>query len=332
MNDSNSISGSEEGLENGYGRLERVRRWLNSAETIYLEVLRAAALVIATIVLLWIGWLLLSSTYKVAQDADEVVEQEASVSAAETIDIPTPGDADSPQRANSAGTSNSESSETRFERFRADYYQLYQNAFESYKQDDDDALNEEQFEALYLIDFEGTGSGSESDYWVGQNDFPDLLETMRNAAELPTTIERLSTYRDTPKVRREEPIRRTRQERYCASRYTYSGRCYYYDTRTVRYTETRVTMVPPEGVLDHQQLFAAYQSNYLDQLSSEREEFADVAAQERGERRAANAEGWAGFEEALTYAAGFLAIMFLFLVIAIERHQRRMARELLARD
>lgn len=307
-------------------RSERFREILGRTEKVYLEVLRAAALIVATLILGWIVWLLLSSAYRIAQDPESVEVEPVSLTAEEVIDIDMGEAAASERDADSEDPNVSA-----FDTFAEQYHRLFKEKFEKYRQKDDNELSAEQFADRYLSDFyEGEESGLGLGFGspVLQSDYDGLLAMMREASNLPENIKRLETYRDTPKVRREEQVRRTRRERYCTYYSDYFGRCYGYDYRTVPYTDTVVRMESPDGILDHGQLFGAYQDNYLTKLNARRDANSSAADSERAERRQANAEGWLGLGNALWFAGLFMALMFFFLLIAIERHQRQIAVKL----
>ncbi|QZD92301.1 hypothetical protein K3162_12300 [Qipengyuania xiapuensis] len=307
-------------------RSERFREILGQAEKIYLEVLRAAALIVATLILGWIVWLLLSSAYRIAQDPNSVEVEPVSLTAEEVIDIDM-GEAAASER----NADPEEPNVSAFDTFAEQYHRLFKEKFEKYRHKDDAELSAEQFADRYLSGFdegEGDGIGLGFGSPVSQSDYDGLLAMMREASNLPENIERLETYRDTPKVRREEQVRKTRRERYCSYYSDYFGRCYGYDYRTVPYTETVVRMESPDGILDHRQLFGAYQGNYLTKLNARRDANLSAADSERAERRQANAEGWLGLGNALWFAGLFMALMFFFLLIAIERHQRQIAIKL----
>lgn len=306
-------------------RLQRFRSLLNRTEGVYLEVLRAAALLIATGLLIWIAWLLISSTYNIAQDADAVQEEPVVVTATDVadIDIET-ADADS---TDAAGEEGEDAVQSAFDKFRDDYFALYQKSFEKFRHEEDEALSKEQFTTKYLGDFEQSSANDElgMEAFVTAEEYPGLLSTMRDAAALPLTIERLQTYKSTPKVEVSERVRRTRTERYCTYFSSYFNECYSYSTRSVPYTETVTRRESPKGVLGPQTLFGAYQDNYLATLYSRREDSSNDARRERMERLEANEKGWLGLSSAVWFAGVFLAIMFFFLLVAIERHQRRIA-------
>lgn len=81
----------------------------------------------------------------------------------------------------------------------------------------------------------------------------------------------------------------------------------------------------PAGILSHTDLFGAYQDAYLSKLDEKRHANAAAAQNQREKILADNANGQARLLSALTVVGAFLALMFLFLLIALERHQRKIA-------
>ncbi|MEJ6011508.1 hypothetical protein [Novosphingobium aquae] len=95
----------------------------------------------------------------------------------------------------------------------------------------------------------------------------------------------------------------------------------------MNYTETKVSMKRPKGVVSHVDLFAAFHRKYLDTLLGRRAENKQKAEAERNAILDANARGEADLLTAVFVIGGFLALMFFFLLIAIERHQRKLASD-----
>ena len=305
------------------GRTAKFRHFLARTERIYLEILRAAALVVATAILAWIVWLLITSAYGISRDADAVEVAPVELTAEEVVDVDL-GESDAAEAENEEQSKEP----TSFDRFRDQYFSLYQRSFEKFLKDNDEKISKDQFTERFLSGFqpddaEDLESAMES--YVLEADYAGLLATMQAAAKLPVTEERLKKYKDTPKTRVEDQVRRTRQEQYCSYWSDYFGECFAYDTRSVPYTETVARMETPAGILEPPMLFGAYQDNYLAKLNAKRDESSSNAAEERAERLAANAEGWLGLSNAVWFAGAFIAIMFFFLLIAIERHQRVIA-------
>jgi hypothetical protein len=83
-------------------------------------------------------------------------------------------------------------------------------------------------------------------------------------------------------------------------------------------------MAFPKGTVSHLDLFSSYQANYLQLVDKRKAENAASAEEERNEILADNAEGKINIWTAFQVAAAFLMLMFFFLLIAIERHQRKM--------
>lgn len=316
---------SAEFAEESRPRRQRLRAFFARTEMVYLEILRTAALLVATLILAWIVWLLASSAYKISRDADAVEVADVAVSAQDVANIKMDAAEGGQAPLDRPKT------DSAFQQFRRDYFSLYRTSFERYRHSDDRRLSEGQFADRFLQGFGQRQLDPLADApgsYVSESDFKGLLETMRAAAKLPVTVERLSKYRQTPKVRVSNEVRRTRQEQYCEYYSSYDGECYYYGSRTVPYTQTVSRMKVPDGVIAPQDLFAAYQDNYLGTLYSGREKNSAAANTEKSNRLRANEEGWLGLSNAVWFGAVFFGVMFFFLLIAIERHQRVIAARL----
>jgi hypothetical protein len=93
----------------------------------------------------------------------------------------------------------------------------------------------------------------------------------------------------------------------------------------VPYNETIKVMELPQGTQSYSDIFRAFQAKYFDLLKARRESNASEAERERADISAANVAGRASFITALQVLGAFLVLMFFFLLIAIERHQRRIS-------
>lgn len=311
MNDQVVVYGHDE-TTSTESRVERFKASLGAIEGTYLEILRAAALLIATIMLLWICWLIAVSAYNLSRDADDVQEEEAVVSASDVADIADPLSNLSDPSSNNTSINNNAAS--KFAVFRDNYFKLYQLSFESFRHQDDKKLSKDQFTDKFLSNFaqdKPSGMENVAASFVNANDFQALLTTMRATAKLPITAERLKKYKETPKKVVTEQVQRTRSETYCSYFSDYFGECLSYDTEAVPYKATVTRVVAPEGVLSHQALFGAYQDNYLAKLNARRNSNGYDAAQEKAKRIEANERGWLGLANAAWMGAAFLAIMFL---------------------
>lgn len=85
--------------------------------------------------------------------------------------------------------------------------------------------------------------------------------------------------------------------------------------------------VYPGNITSPLQAFGAMDANYREIWAGRTERSQAEAAAEMERLEAVKAEGMPRLGQAGTIFAGFLAVMFLFLVIAVERHLRRLAQE-----
>jgi hypothetical protein len=82
----------------------------------------------------------------------------------------------------------------------------------------------------------------------------------------------------------------------------------------------------PEGTQSHAQIFRAFQDRYFSLLQERREANSSAAEKKRQDIIASISDGKLSLLTALQVLGAFLALMFFFLLIAIERHQRRISR------
>lgn len=323
----NDIESNAEG-----GRLSSL---LSRIERIYLVMLRAATLVIATILLTGAVWLGLSGAYKASRDVAAVKEAEAKVSSDDVTKIDPATAANKPEAKSEADPQSAE--KAYIKSFVQRYFALYQKNFESYRQAGDMALTEQDFGARFLNDdltalvnhkTPTEEAGATQDFPKIKSQLEALYGAMNEAAKLPVTQERLKKYKSAQRKRVETQVNKTREERFCSYWGSYINECLSYDTRTVPYTETQVTMELPKGVLEPAALFEQYQNNYISTLNSHRDENAANAKNERDSILAGNVAGHENIILAIEIIGGFFVLMFFFLLIAIERHQRKIAEVL----
>lgn len=94
-------------------------------------------------------------------------------------------------------------------------------------------------------------------------------------------------------------------------------------TVEIPYTETVKAMEFPKGTQSHAQIFRAFQDRYIFLLRERREDAARQAQMERQDIIQGNIAGWDSLKIALAVVGMFLVLMFFFLLIAIEHHQRK---------
>lgn len=310
---------------------------LDRAERVYLRVLRAAILVIATLLLLYAAWLALSSLYKMSRSTESVIEETASVQPDEITDAQAPS-------AAKIATKNAEPSvdpATRafYRDFARRYYNLYRTKFEPYRQADDKQLTLEEFDDSFLNTSERLEAATKGNlnFADDQSDLETMLNVMTEAAATPATSERLARYKAARKVPVKRQVERTRTEyrrgwdsssTACSDWYETPYGCSVIRPVYTPYTETVTELQFPEGTQSHTQIFRAFQDRYFNLLEERREANAAKAEHERQDILSGFLEGKLSLMTALQVLAGFMILMFFFLLIAIERHQRRIAADL----
>lgn len=297
-------------------------------ERIYLAGLRIATLGIATILLVFALWLGISGIWNIAKDAESVEVAEVSVSPEEMAALPS----DTPEASEEDDAAESDSAAQRYyDGFLDKYYALYQTRFERFKQADDKALSKGKFDDRFLMTDLRLEQIADGNMLLSEDQerLEGLFAAMRSAADLEITQKRLAAYKAAKKKRVENKVTKYRDERYCNYYGYYVGECLSYDTRSVPYTETQVSMELPDGVIGYQDLFGTYQDNFIRTLLDRTEQAERDASNERDEIMMDNQEGSKALALALAIkiAGGFLVIMFFFLLIAIERHQRAAAEK-----
>ncbi len=302
----------------------RSMAFLARAEGAYLAALRGATLVFATILVVYAAWLGLSGLYNISRNANAVKEEPVEVGAEEVakLDLGAPGATAAAPEIDAYNT------ERNFYRAALDQYlKLYQTKFEIYRKNDDNSLSKADFDKRFLNTEARISSlkSNEFNFEQDQADVTSLVKVMTDVAAMPETQKRLVSYKNAQRARVEEKINKSRDESYCSYYGVYINQCITYDTRHVNYIETKVLMKLPNGVVSHVDLFAAYQHKYLDTMLARRAESKQEAEAERNAILDANNRGKANLLTVISVIGGFLALMFFFLLIAIERHQRRLA-------
>jgi hypothetical protein len=315
----------------------RAGAFLDRAETAYLRILRAAILLIATLLIGYALILSAISLYRVAQSPSSVKEKEAIVAPQELAAAEAKPDAQA--TAAKGGPAYDPAQRRAYDAFLARYYSLFRTRFEPFRQKEDKQLTRAEFDDNFV----GTRARLEAaskhriDFASDIADLQSLLGVMTQAAGLPEAQRKLTGYKAANKVRVCRAVERTRTtEEHGWDRYSTSCSTWYYEpigcavTRHVEtpYTARECAMKFPEGTQSHSQLFRAYQDRFYALLSERRSRNAAEAEAKRLGIIEGIAKGKLDLWRALSIAAAFLLLMFFFLLIAIERHQRRLSGEL----
>lgn len=306
------------------------------AEAVYLRVLRFTILVIATLLILYTLYLALSGLYGITRSPSSVREAVANVTANEIVDAEEVLPKDAP---GAKGPVVDPAQQKFYADFVARYYKLFRTKFEPFRQPEDKTLSRDEFDDYFVQSgarLRAVTAG-EVNFASDSADLEALLATMMAATADPKGQQRLQRYKAARKVRVESKVQKTRTETRDGWD-VYSTSCpYWYEsprgcpvqrTVDVPYTETVVSMEFPEGTQSHAQIFRAMQDRFYALLQQKRRDNADDADARRMRIAAGNVRGAESLATALRIFAGFLALMFFFLLIAIERHQRRIATAL----
>lgn len=312
---------------------ERFSGALERLEATYLRILRAAILLMATLLVIAAIVLAGYSLYKMSRSPDSVTEEPTVVEASEIVDAKQP----------STTSSSTDRPKTNpyyrnyYDRFIARYHALFRNRFEPFRQREDKQLSVTEFGDSFIQPtqrLEAIDKGN-LDFEADRSDLESLIKVMTAAAELPQTQGRLKRYMNSNKVRVCQTVQRTRTVVQSGwDRYSTSCENWYDDpmgcpvTRTVDqpYSVQECRMEYPPNTQSHSEIFRAFQDKYLTLLHDRRAAHADEAARKRAEIEAGKVAGAASLFTALQILGGFLLLMFFFLLIAIERHQRRMSQ------
>jgi hypothetical protein len=307
---------------------------LDRAEHIYLRLLRAVILIIATGLIIFAAWLGISSTYKILRSPDSVQEQVAAVSPDELTS------AEMPTREEAAAAQGKPAINVAQKRYYANlvarYYNLFRTKFEPFRQSEDKQLTRGEFDDSFINSTGRLQAVAKGDlnFEEDKADLETLLRVMTEAAAKPETQQRLRKYRAATKVRVATRVERTRTayrrgwDSYstaCVDWYESPYGCPVQRAEQVPYTETVYSMEFPKGTQPHTQIFRAFQDRFFTLLEERRDASAQKAESERSDILAGNIAGKMSLFTALQVLGGFLILMFFFLLIAIERHQRKIS-------
>ena len=324
-----SVDDNQESIRVPFG--VRTANLLDRAEIFYLRVLRAAVLLVATILIGYTLFLSAISLYRVSRSPDSVKTAEVSVApndiiSAESVNAPVGTAAENPKK-NSAQIA-------AYQQFVTRYYQLFRTKFEPYRQPDDKQLSLTEFDDNFVGSTARLAAISNGNLNFAKDlaDLKNLNASLSIAADLPEAKDRLQSYRSARKAQVCRSVEKTRTtiesgwnsaSTSCASWYTEPVGCP--ESRPVEtpYTTKECAMKFPEGTQSHIQLFRNFQDRYNQLLSKRRQSAAATANAERLSIVQGIARGRADLFIALLVAGAFVVLMFFFLMIAIERHQRR---------
>ena len=305
---------------------------LDRIERLYLLLLRTAILVIATGVLIWAAWLAVSAMVRIMRSPESVVEQPVSVAASELPSAIAPEAVKAAAKRNDGPSLKAE--RQFYSRFVDQYHSLYQTRFEPFRRAEDKRLNRDEFDDNFVKSGERLAAlaRGDGDFAKDRADLEELLQAMTQASTLPETMARLKQYKEAVKKPVRHQVERFRIESRrgwdslstnCESWYEAPIGCAVTRQVSVPYTQTVTSMALPDGLLSHTQIFRGMQDRYFTLLTERREREAASVTAKRADIAEGQSIGWGSLHLMLYVLAGFLILMFFFLLIAIERHQRR---------
>ncbi|MDP9423991.1 MAG: hypothetical protein M3Q19_14370 [Pseudomonadota bacterium] len=313
-------------------------RWSNGldrAEAVYLKILRAAVLLVATGLIAIAIWLGINGLIKLSRSPASVVEKEAAVSADDLVNAPVVEEQRPESREGQAPVPTAATRNAYRDRLNR-YFEIYRSRFEPYRQAEDKQLSRDEFDDQYLRTNDramsvATGSLNE------QTDLAELdrlIAVVGEAAASAKTVEALNRYKRARKVPVRKSVEKFRTElrqgwdsnsTACDDWYYRPYGCPAVRAVSVPYTEQVTVMEFPKGTRSHAAIFNAYHQRYNELLADRRMDNATEAELERQSILEGKIEGGAAIWTAIQIAVGFVVLMFFFLLIAIERHQRKQA-------
>lgn len=303
---------------------------LDRIEHIYLAILRVAVLAVATICLLAAVYFAADALWRVAVST-KIETAPTTVSGAEVAQKMR--DAPDADRA-SDGPAIPANVRSRHQKFVNDifpaYYAIYRQASEAYKKPEDKTLSSEQLlDALgYDLGTYAAGQDSTTRLFVEDENYQSQIKASVTAALAGTDAVRL--------LRDYKAAQKTAQS--CSTAYErrrvwdpYSTACrgWYYEPYGCEVTRSvpveRCVPAYPDGIVSPAVAFGradeAFRTLWLEKFDRN----ASEAATKISQREATRARIGPKLLTALQIAVGFLLVMFFFLIVAIERHLRRLS-------
>lgn len=304
------------------------RLQLDKIERAYLLALRIGVLAIATICLTCAAFFALDAVWRMFVSTDvpvaATVVEPAEVSAAMRDFAAASGsesDSEAPQIPEYVRQRHAAFMRQVF----ASYHRIYAAAAERYNKDEDEVLSPEQLADRlgYSLEIYAAGESPITRAFVEEAAFQEQIQAAATAAMAePASVSLLSQYRDAQRVERchTRNVRRTVRQT-CGYYYTYD--CSYTETVPVRECE----MVYPDGIVSPLAAFTQSDQAFgelwaAETIRHEQEASATIAA-----RHATRSQIGPKLILALQVVGSFLVIMFFFLMIAVERHLRKLAME-----
>lgn len=322
--------------------------WFNKAEHSYLAFLRQTSLVAATLLIFGAALLFIAGVALQFGNPAGIQPEQVSVSTGDVISAPAPAPA---KPAAEAADTPPRWSRVLPADFRERYFRTFQSNFAPYyRQGDKRPDRKTFFETMfpdpildYVEGFDDARLAGSAD--AQEQDLRPLLANLQAivaaAAADSGTKRELQGYRSAKKVQVCETVRRERV-RYESYWNSLSTSCPYWyetpygcsDTRAIRepYTERVCRMEFPDEVANPQNVMLRLQERYFGALDRKLQSAEAEADERRAQLMERKANGRAAISTSVKIFLGFLALMFVYILIALERHHRVISRTLASRS
>lgn len=299
---------------------------LDRVEAVYLVILRIAVLAVATLCLLAATFFILDGSWRFGIRTDVRAEPtvvDPSEVAAAMRNLPAAPESDGANPI-SAGVRAAHAAFAK-DVFPA-YYAVYKAAFDRYHKAEDTLESPQALMAglgYSLEDYAG-GQSLGTKLFVENSDYQQQAQAAVTAAmAAPETQRLLSAYKAAEKSEQQCTTTQTtrRINQICGYYYRYD--CSYTQTVPVR----RCEAVYPDGIVSPAQAFDRADGAFESLWRARAEANATRATLESAKRHDAKAQIAPKFFLAIQVLGAFLVVMFFFLMIAMERHLRRLASE-----
>jgi hypothetical protein len=312
--------------------MERARVLGRSIEIGYLSTLRIVVLVVATVFVIAAAVMLFNGLLKLSTST-AVKEAPVAISPAEVISgVATKKDINSP--ASSAEATRLAGEKKAFDRWMAEvfskYYAPYRQLAIKYNKSDDAILTPETLASSLGYSLDALQAGEDKSVFRFVNDAnyaTQIIETANGLTVDARVNKQLQQYRSAQKTAQTCSTDFVSRRMWdsnsvlCANWYEDPVGCSVVREVPVQ----RCVASYPEGITSPAQAFAQMDQGFKMLWESRQSTVAEEAATKRAALETKKASAGPTLLQALSAFGAFLAIMFLFLIVAIERHLRRLA-------
>lgn len=304
---------------------------IDRVEHIYLAILRISVLAVATLSLLAAIGFALDAGWRFFVNTN-VKEEATAVSGAEVaraMRVPPTSD----ERGEAAIPA---TVRARHERFATTifpaYYQIYKQASDRYKKPEDETLSQtDLLSALgYDLDTYASGEVMATKLFVENADYQTQAKTAVTAAMSDTqTVRLLTEYRAAEKTARSCSTQYERRTMWDSNSTACSD--WFYQPYGCNVTRSvpieRCVPAYPEGIVSPAVAFGRADDAFRTLWAQRAEANTIAASNERLDREMTRAQIGPRLVLALQIIGAFLVVMFFFLLVAVERHLRRLAND-----